>query len=69
MNKFLKAFKGNGKKNGTFCRKRADGSRGVQKSSRELQCMTTAACKMKADERPKRKTKRKKNLMDAARSK
>jgi len=28
MNKFLKAFKGNGKKNGTVCLKRADGSTG-----------------------------------------
>ena len=69
MNKFLKSYKGNGKKTGTFCRRRKDGSRGVQKSSRQLQCMTSAACKQKADERAKRKLKKKKNLMAEARSK
>ena len=50
MNKMMKSFKGNGKRVGSFCRRRKDGSRGIQKSSRELQCMTTAACKQKADE-------------------
>ena len=68
MNKILKAFKGNGKKTGAFCRRRRDGSRGIQKSSRQLQCLTTAACKQKADERPKRKLKKKANLMASARS-